>query len=897
MRPFLLVFFLVLFGYPETNAQGIIIEGRITEVSGIGLAGVNIMLLNPCKDSTILVFGISDAKGNFKIHYQNTSTCKQFVLSFTAINYKRNIQPISNSKGEITFDVVLETQAITLKEVIVKPVVKGFKQISDTTVFNLSQYSDGTERKLEDILKKLPGITVAENGVISFKGKSIDRILVEGDDFFSKNYTLLSKNVSADLIDKIEALENFHNEKLLKGITPSDKIALNLKLKKDLKLALFGEATTGLGLSNKYNSSLNLFSFVKKVKVALLGNMNNTGTSTLGDIQYNFAGGNDDMTSLEGSATIQNPIDVKMPSNLDISQNRYLQNRTFTGGLQFNFDIAKDLKVRFYTYLNTDKQEQSLLKKTNFYLPDTVFFINEKYGYRFQPFFIHSNLRLSYQPTASQSLTYNLSVDRNIYKLNSNILLSDKKLNGVNHIINGNSYENSREFRSEVTYVKKLSENRALIAEFNVVKNNRPTFLTLDTNRFSFISIPADWQLHQELKTNLKTFSGKLQYVGKVKHHTYSGALGFLNNQSALSTFYFGELQNSKTEKLSFNDISLKKNIFFAEILDNIVWKQKELTGNVRVIRNNSKSIAQDVELPNKKSHFFLLPGISLKLKPFHYSTVGLNYKKDYSASSVADLYRNGIINNYLNMSIGGEKISYSLKDNFSLSYRYSNTDIQWIMGLTASLQLEEKSYVNKINSHDISFIRSHDLHHSNTHTFFARFQSDKYVSFLKSNWRVTLSAMQNNFNTIINDEPLTENRFNTFSTATSLITSLDIPVNFQAGISLSRSAIHLSEQKITNHFNNYNLSATWKYNKNLYLKPTINTYQWNSLSKSTTATFLDLYLRYAKAGSKWSGNLNIKNLLNANQIDFNVSGDYFFSQSSYQLLKRYALVSFNYNF
>lgn len=893
-----LFFPLCYFCHSTVNAQEIIIEGRVTEKPGVGISGVNIMLLNPCKDSSILVFGISDRDGNFKlIYHQNNSSCEQYLISFTAINYRKNIQPIPNNKEKILLDVVLEPQIHTLKEVIVKSVVKGFKQSSDTTVFNLSKYADGSERKLEDILKKLPGITVAENGAISFKGKAIDKILVEGDDFFSKNYTLLSKNVSAGLIDKIEALENFHNENLLKGITPSDKVALNLKFKKDLKPALFGEAAVGLGIRNKYDWSLNIFSFIKKVKVAVIGNMNNTGTSTLGNIQYNFAGADNDMNLLEGYTKVPNPIEVKIPSNLDISQNRYLHNQTFTSGLQLNFDIAKNLKARFYAYLNVDKQAQSLSKKTTFYLPDTVFSINENYMYRYKPNLIHSNLQLRYQPTASQSISYNLSIKDNINTLNTNILLSDKTINGTYYPINGSSSESSKQLTSEITYIKKISGNQALLGEFIFMKNNRPSYLILDTNRFSFINIPTDWQLHQEVETNSDILSGKLQYVGKVKHHTYSGALGFLKNRAALSSFYFGELENLHTAKFNFNNISLNKNVLFAELQDNIIWKQKELTANVRLINDYSKSIEQSPEPPNKKSRIFLLPGISLKLKPFLYSTLGLNYKKDYSAPSVADLYRNGIISNYLNMSIGGQKISYSLKDNFSLSFRYSNTDIQWIMGLTASLQLEEKSYVNKINSNDISFIRSHDLHHSNTHTFFARFQSDKYLSFLKSNWRVTLSALQNNFNTIINDEPATENLFNTFSTATSLITSLDIPVNFQVGASLSRSAIHLSKQRIINQFNNYNLSAIWKYNKNLFLKPTINTYQWSSLSKSTTATFLDLYLGYAKAGSKWSGNLSIKNLLNANQIDFNVSGDYFFSQSSYQLLKRYSLISFNYTF
>src|SRR5690606_27441794 len=100
----------------------------------------------------------------------------------------------------------------------------------DTVVFNINSYKDGTERKIEDVLRKLPGIEINElSGIIKYKGKSIETVMLEGDDLFGSNYTLGTKNINADMVTEVEAIENYSENALLKGIEHSEKVALNLK--------------------------------------------------------------------------------------------------------------------------------------------------------------------------------------------------------------------------------------------------------------------------------------------------------------------------------------------------------------------------------------------------------------------------------------------------------------------------------------------------------------------------------------------------------------------------------------------------------------------------------------------------------------------------------------------
>src|SRR5690606_13674413 len=110
---------------------------------------------------------------------------------------------------------------------------------------------DGSERTVEDMLKKLPGIKVADNGQISFKNRLNKRFLIEGDDIFDQNYVSRSRNISIDIIDKVQALDHFSDNPLLKGVLDTDDVALNLTLKKGVS-EFSGNIAVGLGLEDKY---------------------------------------------------------------------------------------------------------------------------------------------------------------------------------------------------------------------------------------------------------------------------------------------------------------------------------------------------------------------------------------------------------------------------------------------------------------------------------------------------------------------------------------------------------------------------------------------------------------------------------------------------------------------
>ena len=111
-------------------------------------------------------------------------------------------------KGKIiTLDFKLEPRTTFLKEVVVQENRKPIRIKNDTIVYDPEKFKDGSEKVVEDLLKKLPGIKIEENGEIKFNGKSIKKMLLDGDDLFDSQYTVGSKNINVEMLDKVEAIE------------------------------------------------------------------------------------------------------------------------------------------------------------------------------------------------------------------------------------------------------------------------------------------------------------------------------------------------------------------------------------------------------------------------------------------------------------------------------------------------------------------------------------------------------------------------------------------------------------------------------------------------------------------------------------------------------------------
>ena len=154
----------------------------------------------------------------------------------------------------------------------------------DTIVYNADSFNRGDEKKLGDVLKNLPGLEINDDGEIQVEGKTVQKVMVEGKDFFDGDSKLATKNIPANAVDKVEVLRNFSEVGQMRGVTNNqDNVAINIKLKEGKKNFWFGDVTLGAGNSSDdglYLFQPKLFYYTPKYTINVIGDVNNIGDKT-----------------------------------------------------------------------------------------------------------------------------------------------------------------------------------------------------------------------------------------------------------------------------------------------------------------------------------------------------------------------------------------------------------------------------------------------------------------------------------------------------------------------------------------------------------------------------------------------------------------------------------------
>ncbi|MEM8847638.1 MAG: carboxypeptidase-like regulatory domain-containing protein, partial [Bacteroidota bacterium] len=228
--------------------QGLTVKGKVTDSLQNPLDVANVVAVNQTTQA-LDGFGITNPEGEFKINVKKNTN---YRIKISFLGYETREIPLRTEDEDINIEVVLFPRTENLDEVELVYEIPISIQ-GDTIVYNTDSFVSGTEKKLADVLKKLPGIEVNDEGEIEVEGKAVTKVMVEGDDFFDGDSKLASKNIPANALDKVEVLRNYSEVSQLSGLTNNqDNIALNIKLKEGKKKFWFGEITGGVGPDERY---------------------------------------------------------------------------------------------------------------------------------------------------------------------------------------------------------------------------------------------------------------------------------------------------------------------------------------------------------------------------------------------------------------------------------------------------------------------------------------------------------------------------------------------------------------------------------------------------------------------------------------------------------------------
>ena len=249
----------------------------------------------------------------------------------------------------------MKATAINLKGVTVR--VKPIEIHKDTINYNMSAFQGKDDKYLADVLKKLPGVVMADDGTISYKGNPINKFNIEGQDLLGNKYNQATMNLPADAVSKIQVMENDQPIRVLKDKSASEKATLNIKLKSGYKMKPFGEAQISAGGFSDalWNNHLTLIEVGRKNQFLSTLKMNNTGEN-LGKNTLDHIDINDYMNY---EPTPNEMISSSLPFFLPLNSSRYLQNRSVSAGLNFLHRIGQYGNLRTNITYFGDRQTPS----------------------------------------------------------------------------------------------------------------------------------------------------------------------------------------------------------------------------------------------------------------------------------------------------------------------------------------------------------------------------------------------------------------------------------------------------------------------------------------------------------------------------------------------------------
>jgi len=398
---------LFLMGYLISSAQTASVKGIITDTTSKQNLSNTVVSLLRSKDSILYKFTRSDTKGNFELKNLKAG---DFILLITYPTYADYVDHINlTDTSSFTLNVPMTLKAHLLKEVIVRQTISAIKIKGDTTEYAADSFKVQPDATVEDLLKKLPGIQVDKNGQITAQGETVQKVLVDGEEFFGDDPTLVTQNLRADMVDKVQVYDKKSDQATFTGIDDGEKQkTINLKLKDNKKNGYFGKINAGAGTDGYYDTQGMLNVFKNKQKLAGYGIVSNTGTSGLnwqdrdnyGESWLNSA----DYDESSGFFFFEGNED----DELDSWDGRY-NGQGFplvqTGGLHYNnkWDDDKQSLNGNYKILQLHVNGASATN-SQYILPDTLYFNNSSQEFNNKILRNRANGNYEYQFDSTSSI-------------------------------------------------------------------------------------------------------------------------------------------------------------------------------------------------------------------------------------------------------------------------------------------------------------------------------------------------------------------------------------------------------------------------------------------------------------------------------------------------------------
>ena len=696
-KMYALLFGLIVTGNLMAQKNGSVKGIAFDTIARQAVAGATITVVEK-KDSSLVSFTITDNTGKFELKGIPNG---EYRLLITHVNYHNSntfFTIMDNKKNAELGTIVMSDVNKVLSEVVITDEAPPVTLINDTIQYNAGSFKTTPNASVEQLLKKLPGIKVEKDGSIKAQGEKVDRVLVDGKEFFGNDPKIATRNLPADAIDKVQVYDKQSDQAQLTGFDDGNyEKTINLKLKKDKKKGLFGKVNEGAGSKERYEGKFNVNSFKGARQFSAIGMGNNTNAEGFSFMDIlNFTGALSQMQRNGGNANISMSSDDAAAMGINGGNRNSGINTAWGGGLNYNNIIGTKLDLQsnyFYNRYNPNAeshiQRQYILPDSSYFYKQNSFNDNLNNTHRL-------NLNMLYQIDSFNSIRITPSFN---YQKTGNKSLNDYQTlsednalinEGVSNSTSGNEGFN---FRNDIIYRRKFSRKGrtlSLALQTNLNESNgNGSLLSVNSFYNPDGSLIQRDTLNQQNNSegDLRSYNARVVYTEPLwKRSLLEFSAGKSNSKSTAdkTTYDYNKL-NTKYDMLNTRLTNIYENTYRYtnagirlrtqkrkyNYAFGIAFQQSDLEGII--ISGVKDSVIS-------KSFHNILPGARFQYNFTKFKTLSVNYTTSTNQPTIIQLQPVPDISNPLNIKNGNPDLkpeyNHTIMGHLNLMSPYKNKNL-----------------------------------------------------------------------------------------------------------------------------------------------------------------------------------------------------------------------------
>lgn len=888
----LIGFILIFHSFKLVAQDAPLLRGYVRDTVGMPLPYASVY--TQASDSTAIINFIStDIEGFFQL---KSPQYPRFLVKVAALGYEAQSLWIETNTLKNTLIFNLAPKHFVLKEAIVTAKTRA-RQIKDTITFNADMYRDSTERNLEQLLAKIPGIDVSKDGVISVQGKPIKKILIEGDDLTGHNYQLLSQNMAADVVDKIQIIDRFTENKLLKGIKKSTDKVINITIKENRKNLIFGNILLGLGNDKRTNDELNLMTVNPKIKVINFAKFNTIGRNSTAGRLMNTDFGND-IEAIQQRALLNNKnarlININRTPSVQLSSQSVQFNESVSGSSHFIVHPKEALTVKGSVLYNKDKIQAFSDNEYQYLLPDSIFKLSETNELSNRPKIFEAKLDAEWNVSKNSAL----HIVSNFQS--SNLLATAITVANSNQIAN-NMIDKNIAWQTSLDFTHRINEHKALTINTVWITNGNEQNLNIDQTlprQLSSTLSSSFLGLTQQIVKPMSFFSSIAQFLTSSPTFDMSLNTGLVIKSENLNSTLLLDKQLVNETYLNSNSFNQKN--YFIGINLSRNWRLSHLLFNMSSGFYNQIFKDKPTEI-NRKNGFYALPTLGFQWKK-EKKSVFFTYGYNFLLPQMADISEGYILTDYRNIERGSTVLIPSNSHTFISNYNYGNFTDEYLLNLNSIYSIQSGGYRSNFGvDKDFNYrTKVENIFNSNSFTLSGRLE--RYLDKLYLRFRLKPSITIFEYQNVLNQSNIRETRQTNTHIDFSVRSAFLKWFNFHIGGNLgySKAATQAAEglKNIKNQTLGSYVDLHLKFGKNWTAKLD-NEFLSSQQTKNQRQSyyFSNISTNFDIISSKLSVNLTVRNLFNTKAFINNSISDYFINTNRIRLLPRYVLLEVNFKF